>query len=156
MKNFFNKSRGITLIALIITIIILLILAGISTYSGLATIRLSKFTTFKTELKIMQTKVNEWYEEYKNGDNTSLSLGQEISANPEVEAQANKVFTANASGITDKEGYKFFSKEEIKSLGVDGVEQDLFINIEKRQNITVLHIYAYDLFFASLDALKIA
>ena len=136
MKNFFNKSRGITLIALIITIIILLILAGISTYSGLATIRLSKFTTFKTELKIMQTKVNEWYEEYKNGDNTSLSLGQEISANPEVEAQANKVFTANASGITDKEGYKFFSKEEIKSLGVDGVEQDLFINIEKRSVIS--------------------
>lgn len=59
MKN----NKGITLVALIITIIILLILASVATYSGIGVIKSAKLTAFTTELKIMQTQVNEIYEE---------------------------------------------------------------------------------------------
>lgn len=127
-----KKEKGITLIALVLTVMILSILVGIATYTGIDTIKSSKFTRFETELKMMQTKVNEWYEEYKNGDNTYLTLGQEISANSDVEDQSNRVFTSNASGITDKEGYRYFSIETLKTLGIEGIEKPYFINIEKR------------------------
>lgn len=59
MKN----NKGITLIALIITIIILLILASVATYNGMEVIQSSKLTAFTAELKIMQTQVNTIYEE---------------------------------------------------------------------------------------------
>lgn len=136
MKKDLKEAKGITLIALIITIIILLILAGIATYSGIDTIRLSKFTKFKTELKIMQSEVNNWYQEYTDGDTSVLTKGEEISSNSTAQAQANKVFTSSASGLTNQEGYRYFSVDTIKNLGIEGVEQDLFINIEKRSVVS--------------------
>ena len=47
-----RKEKGITLIALTITIIILIILASITTYSGISTIKSSKLNRFKQELEI--------------------------------------------------------------------------------------------------------
>ena len=41
-----RKDNGITLIALVITIIVLLIITSISTYTGLSTIKSSKLTKF--------------------------------------------------------------------------------------------------------------
>lgn len=131
-----NKNRGITIVALVITIVILIILTSVATYSGIEVVRSSKYTVFTTELKIMQTKVNEWYEEYKNGKNDVLSLGEEISSNQNVQNQANKVFTENESGINDVSGYRYFSIDTIKGLGIEEVESSFFINMEKRSVVS--------------------
>ena len=142
-KNKTKKEKGVTLIALIVTITILLILTGVATYTGIDTIRTSKFTKFTTELKIMQTKVNEWYEEYKDGNEEILTRGEEITNNSGIEDQANKVFTESASGIEDKEGYRYYSQDTIKELGVEGVDEAYFINIEKRRVVSY-EGYEYD------------
>ena len=42
------NSKGITLVALVITIIVLLILSSIATYSGLNVVKSSKLTVFTT------------------------------------------------------------------------------------------------------------
>ena len=52
------NNNGITLMALVITIIILIILASVGTYSGIQVVKSAQFTAFSTELKIMQTQVN--------------------------------------------------------------------------------------------------
>ena len=145
------NNRGITLVALVITIIILLILASIVTYSGLNVVKFSKLTTFTTEMKIMQTKVNEIYQKYKDGDSieidgttyygenkngeesTILDIGQTLDS---VNTQANKVFTESASGITDTSGYKYWDNELVKKLGIDGVDGDFFVNVEKRSIVS--------------------
>ena len=62
MKNSCKKENGITLMSLVITIVILIILASIATYSGIEVIKSSKLTKFTTEMKIMQTQVNELYQ----------------------------------------------------------------------------------------------
>ncbi len=145
------NNRGITLAALVITVIILLILASVATYSGLNVVKFSKLTTFTTEMKIMQTKVNEIYQKYKDGNSieidgttyygknknsgepTILDIGQTLDS---VSTQANKVFTESASGITDKSGYKYWNNELVKKLGIDGVDGDFFVNIEKRSIVS--------------------
>ena len=145
------NNRGITLAALVITVIILLILASVATYSGLNVVKFSKLTTFTTEMKIMQTKVNEIYQKYKDGNSieidgttyygknknsgepTILDIGQTLDS---VSTQANKVFTERASGITDKSGYKYWNNELVKKLGIDGVDGDFFVNIEKRSIVS--------------------
>lgn len=125
MKN----TKGITLISLVIMIIVLLILASVAIYSGKDIVKSSKFTAFSTELKIMQTQVNAMYQ-----DNDKANLGAEIEGS--VKTQADKVFTASESGITSQEGYKYWNQQLIKELGIEGVEQDFFINLEKRSVIS--------------------
>ena len=144
-----SNNKGITLVALVITIIVLLILSSIATYSGLNVVKSSKLTVFTTEMKIMQTKVNEIYQKYKDGNSieidgttyygenkksensnsTILDIGQALDS---VSTQANKVFTESASGITNKDGYKYWNNELVKKLGIEGVDGDFFVNVEER------------------------
>lgn len=93
MKNKMKSIKGITLISLVITIVVLLILASIGTYSGMNVVKSSKLTAFTTEMKIMQTQVNNLYQEYKNnetieidGNKTSiLEIGENLKdVNAEV------------------------------------------------------------------------
>ncbi len=105
MKNIINDVKGITIITLIIIIVVLLILTSIGTYSGLQVIKFSKLNTFTTEMKIMQIEVNELYQKYKDGDNTILDLGKDLSV---IQEQANKVFTESASGIIDQNRISIF------------------------------------------------
>ena len=69
MKNKKGNENAITLISLVITIVILLILATIGISTGIETINSSKLTKFNTEMKIMQLKANEWYDEYNQATN---------------------------------------------------------------------------------------
>ena len=140
-----KKNRGITLISLVITIIVLLILASIATYAGINVIRDTHFTRFATALKITQTKVNEIYESYTNNKtievngqkytgNEILNIGKDIST---VQGQANKVFTAGESGITDTTGYKYYDKFLVEALNIEGAkDEEFFINIEKRSVVS--------------------
>lgn len=142
-----KSEHGITLISLAITILVLSILATIGISSGLASIQYAQLTKFSTELTIMQTEVNELYDDWKNGRTITLNNNQEFTGEgiinnlgEEIEetylTQANKVFTANESGITDKSGYRYFSKELIKNLGIEEIDQDFFINIQTRSIVS--------------------
>lgn len=125
-----KKEKGITLISLVVTIIILAILASIATYSGASVIKSAKLTAFTTELEIMQTQVNALYQE----DDKTKVYGQEITG--DIKEQANIVFTTKESGISTVEGYRYWSNEEIKSLGIEGVKQDFFVNLAKRSVVS--------------------
>lgn len=124
-----QKNHGITLVSLVITIIVLLILASVATYSGLNVVNSSKLTAFTTELKIMQTQVNAIYEE-----DSGKQIGEEITG--DIQIQANKIFTESESGIVSQEGYRYWSQDLIKELGIEGVEQDFFVNLEKRSVVS--------------------
>ncbi|MCI8412163.1 MAG: hypothetical protein HFJ40_07060 [Clostridia bacterium] len=63
MKRKIKNNKGITLITLVVTVIVIGILASVATYSGIEVINSSKLTRFTTEMKLIQTKVNEIYED---------------------------------------------------------------------------------------------
>ncbi len=138
------NNDGVTLMSLVITIIVLLLLASIATYSGVNIVKQSKFTKFTTQLKMMQTQVNELYEKYSGNQSIEINgkkytgteianIGKEIS----TLSQKNKVFNASTSGITDSTGYKYYDKEIIKALNIDGLEEEeYFVNVAKRSVIS--------------------
>ena len=148
MKRKTNNQKGVTLISLVITIIVLLILAGIGITSGVQTIKSSKQTKFTTEMKIMQVEANELYDAYKNDKEIEVNgtkykgeeiknIGKNIT---EADGKANEVFAEEASGITDSTGYKYYDQEIIKGLGIDGVENEYFVNVEKRSVVAVIGV----------------
>lgn len=149
-----KNNSGITLISLVITIILLILIASIGINSGINTINSSKLTKFTTEMKIMQNKVNELYESYYNnrtvklsGDNTEYignitsegekkgiqDIGKELS---EFQGNLDMAFLESTSGITDKTGYKYYDSSIIKSLGIDNIEHEFFVNVSKRSIIS--------------------
>ena len=130
MKKEVKNVNGITLIALVTTVIIILILSSVAIYSGKSIISSSKLTKFTAEMKIMQMQVNDLYDKYKNGDNAILELGEDLSSNE----QENTAFSG--AGIIDTTGYRFFSQTTIESLNIEGVEGEFLINIEKRSVIS--------------------
>ena len=151
MKKMHINSKGITLIALVVTIIVLLILASIATYSGIQIIESSKITTFTAEMKIMQTHVNSIYDQWKKGEVNKDELGKDLEYNSEVKEQASKVLTTEL-GLKDTTGYRYYDQETIKNLGIEGVKQEFFINIETRDVVSYKGLkYKGDMYYTLIQ-----
>lgn len=120
-----KKEQGITLTSLVIMIIILLILASITTYSGASTVRYTKFLRAQTGMQIMQTQVNSWYEQVNNGNIEVENYGEDFTETTYSTAFAK-------AGVTDTSNYKLFTEDYIASLGIDGVQDDFLISITDR------------------------
>lgn len=99
-----KDQRGITLIALISTVVILLILAGVTVNINSNIVEKMNIQKIYTQLDIVEGGVSILYEEYKN-----------------------KTIDA------DSEGYTHYTKEELEQLGIYGVEQDTWINWSTRE-----------------------
>ena len=144
-----KDNSGITLLSLVITIIILLILASITVYSGISTIRSAGLTKFTTELKMMQQKVNELYDSYTKNKAVTVketeyvgadiqNIGQnleDIGDNFNTD-QLGKIFSENGSGITDITGYMYYDTETITALGLENMEYEFFVNVAKRSVVS--------------------
>ena len=129
-------EMGITLMSLVITIIVLVILASIGISSGISTVEEAKLDKFNYEMRLMKIAVDDWYESWKNGNTTILDRGSSINGN----AQAQKVFTQDESGIeydqTVEDNYRYYDKNLIKELGIEGIEQDYFVSVKDRMVVS--------------------
>ena len=140
MKNILRKNdKGITLISLVVMIIIILILATVGTNTGINVIRESKYHRAVSEMKTMQTKINEMYAEYKGGDDSIVTLGSNIDEVPSsLKSKAEAAIKSVNGNLNRIEDFRYYSAEYIKNtLDVDGVEGDYLINIKTREVISV-------------------
>ena len=64
MKNIIKKEKGITMVALVITIIILLILTGTLIYNAKDMIYIKNLTNLYNDIELLREKVAEYYNEY--------------------------------------------------------------------------------------------
>ena len=163
MKNKILNNKGITLVALIITVIVLLILASVATYSGIEAIENSKYTKFKSELKIMQTYINKWYEECKTTDD-SQTFEDNINAKftaPEIGAtnavgNTQSETTLNNAGIASNHAhYYLLQKDQKEALGIDnnGVTQDVLVSVIDRKVVSYLGMKYKDRMYYTLEDL---
>lgn len=125
-----KKENGITLMTLVITIIVLLIISTIGLTVGNNSYQLATFTAFTTEMKMMQSEVNELYQRYKNGEVDILEIGVDLS-NSSIENQA-----FSGAEITDKTGYRYYNYKTLQNLGIEEIKQEFYVNIEERMIIS--------------------
>lgn len=133
-----TNENGITLTSLVITTIVLLILASIGIVSGTQNIQSSKYTAFKSELELIQTKVNEIGEKYDK-ENTEIgeSLGPQEKAileKKEVAGQLKIKSQNNDQKLEQiKNGFRLFSPEKLKEIfEIEGIKRNYLINIPER------------------------
>lgn len=133
-----KNNKGITLIALVVTIIILLILASAGFYYGDLSVESSKYQRLSSQMQAMQLKMNQLYEEKTeiniSGENVDESNGSfSVVENKGVEI-GNK---------SDYKSYTSIQAEEI--FGIKDVEPEIrfLINFNKRR-VIIDGGYTYD------------
>lgn len=125
-----RENKGITLIALIVTIVVLLIIAGISINMGITGVDQAGENRLITELEKVQHAVTERYTKFELTKDTSLIVGTKVDDLPtiptptgESKAPTWKVlqFTSGATISTHPERkYYRLSKSDLENLGLTG------------------------------------
>lgn len=122
MKN----QKGITLIVLTITIIVMMILAGIATHYGTDLIRKAKLQDLKTNMLLIQAKAKECVEEVSfqianinDGSTIEQIKNSNYKGTPLVGSGIEE--EAKATGKIDNEKineYYYFTLEDLKNIGI--------------------------------------
>ena len=129
-----TKENGITLVALVIMIVLILILVSIGYTVGDSTMNSARFTQFKNELKIMQTKVNELNQKNETNVGQKLTESQEgILDMPEISNIIYDGKTDEKEKTKIKNGFRYLSSYYINTeLNWYSIKRDYLINIECR------------------------
>ena len=128
-----TNEKGITIITLVITIIILLILASIGVNSGKGTIELAKYDKLRNELTIIQTKVNDLNQENKTEIGQKISTAQKSILNIDIVSNIIYSGRTEAEKAEIENGFRYCSSNYIeKQFELDGIERDYLINVEYR------------------------
>ncbi len=128
------NEKGVTLVALVTTIVLIFILASITATSGMSTIKWASFSQFKNELKVLQTKVNEL------NQNDEINIGQQLSEeqknilnNSEISNIIYKGTSSEEENIKIKNGFRYCDRNFIKEkFNLDNIKRDYLINVEYR------------------------
>lgn len=125
----FNKETGITIIALTITIILMLILAGVGMHFGSDAVSKAKLEDIKTDMISIKTKARIIAEQYNFKDIDSL-VGNQIT-----DQEATKL------GITNNENIRKWSSEDLKNQGLSTIKGDVYIVNYSLQDTKTCEVY---------------
>lgn len=130
-KSIEKNQKGVTMIALIITIIVLLIIASISIGSALNSHETAAKNKLLTEVGMVQHAALERYTKQVTIGNEDFP-GEEYTSKSEIEADIDKIKNdSKLSEIlnnTTPEDYYFLDKNALKNLGVTDTEDSYIIN----------------------------
>lgn len=142
-----KNNKGITMITLVITIIVLIIISSIAINNGYQSSTQARFYNAISEMKAMQTKVNTIYEDYINStDDVKKEIEaygeslEESGKNAAAQVAYDDVIKNNITGenVGDIQDYRYYSKDYIKNdLDTDGIDYDFIVNIKTRTVILI-------------------
>lgn len=115
------SNRGIALIALVVTVIVMSIIAGISINYGFNLIEKSNSNKLKSELLIVQQAVRKQYLKYDTVKDINILKGERIY---DVSSYANKL------GITLNGNYYYLNSNSLSAIGVTDAEDEYIVDYE--------------------------
>lgn len=130
-----EKNNGITIVSLIITIIILLILAGISIGTGNKVIKSSELENVKTNMLLIKAKGKEYVE------NANFKLGTNFDnlTDADAEDKGNRITAAKKELEEElKKDNEITDKDILKNIGITPEDIDSYIYYYKldKSNLT--------------------
>lgn len=135
-----KNQKGITIVSLVITIVILLIIGGVTVTVGTSVIKQATLKTVNTNMMLIQAKAKTIAEQAKFNNNTDNYKGiilSEISGDKKVD----KVLDAGI--IEDASKYYLLSKDDLVSMGLEKIEIEdgYIVNYETKE---VIYVKGYE------------
>lgn len=135
-----TKENGVTLVALVMTIILLLILVSIGGTLGIGTVKMASFTQFKKELEVIQDKVNEYnqynqYNKLDEGEPLTQTDEQKLDNITKKTEISSVIF--NGKSVEErneiKNGFRYINKKFInEEFKLDNITREYFVNFKYR------------------------
>lgn len=143
-----GKESGITIIALVITIVLIIILTGVTIYSGISAYDEARKIGFEDEMTIIQEKVNTEYINIKNGKKQVTDYGKSIE-----QAQGQKEIIDKVLNGKDVNNFRYLDENSIKyDLGIDGIKQKVVIDFNSRQVYSLIGVkYNGEMYYSKYD-----
>lgn len=133
------NNRGITLMTLVITIIIMIILAGVTITGTYSLIKKSQLENLKTDMLLIQAKTKTALEEYNFSKDETKLIGTKLE-----EADTEKVSKLNKAGITDISNWYFLSQDDLNNMNLSDIRvkdgEYYFVKYDK-ENLVVDILY---------------
>lgn len=136
-----KSKNGITLLSLIVTIILILILAGVGTYTGLNSIKTSEDGKLSTELLMVQHAILEEYTKYSttskvniNSSLIGIKLTDDIiNKNNIIKENLKYYFKLDDNQKieledTNIENYYLITKNNAEKLGIEKLKDEYIVN----------------------------
>ena len=118
-----KDNKGITLVTLVITIIVIVLIAGVTTYSGIDASKKARENKFKIELSIVQHAIEEVYYKYTISENENIFIGRKLTDLSEISTDIRQQLISNTVG-----DYYELSQVQLKSIGVNNAEDTYIVN----------------------------
>ena len=152
MKN----QKGITLISLVITIILIIILASVAVYTGFDTYENMKVKAFVAKMKTMQEAVDKLCDKYTIQEINTLGTGlpaDAITVFNTVKLDDSKKSWYSEAGDDNEINYRYFSIDDVSSvLGLKDFDTPIFLNPRTRNVIALKGIkYEDKMYYRQYD-----
>lgn len=147
-----KKENGITMVALVATILIMAVLAGATFSIGDNIVKQARLQTLNTNMLLLQAKIKSIAEEASFNKNTDNYKGQNLS-----QVNNDKVNKLKESGIIDDvEKCYLLSQDDLNSLGLEKVkiEDGYIVNYETEEIIYVRGFKIEDVTYYKLSETK--
>ena len=122
-----NREKGITLITLMITLIVMLIIAGVTFYAGSTILKQTKLKTIIANMLLIEAKAKTIKDRVEFTKNAEGLYGNLVESPSESEI---------AAGVTDEKWYKW-DKDTFEQTGLAGIDKDMiyYVNYETMEVI---------------------
>lgn len=126
-----KNEKGITLMVLIITIIVMVIIAGIAIYSGTETVKKAKVEGIKTNMLLIQAKTRAYVEEasHQIGIEGTRTEEEKNTIRDKVYKQEGGLIPVSEAGITlpsgiETENSYLVNEQALKKMGLEQIHSD--------------------------------
>lgn len=148
-----KNIKGITLVSLVITIIILMLITSVTVYTGTNVIKQVTLQNVNTDMMLIKAKVKTMEEQAKfNKDNSNYK------GTPLIDVHDNKKIDklVDEEIVEDITKYYLLSKEDLNSMGLEKIDiaDGYLVNYESEEIIYVRGLKKDDNMYYKLSNIK--
>lgn len=133
------NNKGITMVTLVITIVIMLILAGVTITGAYSLIKKAQLENLKTNMLLIQAKTKTALEEYNFSKDESKLIGSQIQ-----EIDTDKIAKLQKAGENYSNDWYCLNQEELNNMNLSDVklpENEYFFIKYNKEDLTVEILY---------------
>ncbi len=133
-----KSNKGITMVALVVTIIILAVVAGTIVYNGKKSIKSANRQQLISQLEMVQAKINVLAEKMENNsyDNDYYrAVARQIDSLDQTKLQEilNRDAKNGNTFTTDADGFYYFGPSDLERIGLSEMNQIFLVNFDTRE-----------------------
>lgn len=127
--NFWKEQKGITVVTLLITVIVLLIISGIGIKMGTDSIKSSKDGALASDLAMVQHAVLEQYTKYQTTKDITYLVGNKVAKEEMTQiAKDLNITLANIPQNYSNKDYYRLDKASLLEIGIENTDDEYIVN----------------------------